>query len=124
MAFIEISSSHTNLKQIRKSPFLNVLLIRDSSNNTNPTVYQKSTNNNIYFIWESFAPCKWKWGTLKTIIKRASDVSSSQELLQKDLTITEKIFRANNSYLNCVIQKVLQQVKQQQQQQEITADAA
>ena len=107
-----------------KISFLNVLLIRDSSNDINPTVYQKSTNNDIYFILESFAPGKWKWGTLKKIIKRAYDVSSSQELLQKELTCTEKVFRAKNNNLNCVIQKVLQQVKQQQQQQEITADAA
>ena len=107
-----------------KISFLNVLLIRDSSNNINPTVYQKSTNNDIYFIWESFAPGKWKWGTLKTIIKRAYDVSSSQELLQKELTCTGKVFRANINYLNCVIQKVLPQVKPQQQQQEITADGA
>ena len=61
---------------------------------------------------------------LKTLTKRAYDVSSSQELLQKMLTCTEKVFRANNNYPNWVIQKVLQQVKPQQQQQEITADAA
>ena len=51
-----------------KISFLNVLLIGDSSNDINPTVYQKS-NNDIYFILESFAPGKWKWGTLKKSLK-------------------------------------------------------
>ena len=46
-----------------KISFLDVLVIRDSSNNINTTVYRKSTNNDIYLNWESFAPGKWKWGT-------------------------------------------------------------
>ena len=39
---------------------LDVLVIRDSNNNVNTTVYQKSTNDDIYLNWESFAPDKWK----------------------------------------------------------------
>ena len=46
-----------------KISFLDVLVIRDSSNNINTTVYRKSTNNDIYLNWESFAPGKWKRGT-------------------------------------------------------------
>ena len=63
-------------------------------------------------------------GDDKTLTKRAYDVCSKQELLQKELNYIEKIFRANNNYPNWVIKKVLQQAKQQQQQQQITADAA
>ena len=82
---------------------------------------------------ESFAPDKWKWGTLKTLTKRAYDVCSNQELLRKELNYIEKVFRVNNSFPNWVIKKVLQQAKQQQQQQQqqqqhqpqqITADTA
>ena len=110
-----------------KISFLDVLVIRDSSNNINTTVYRKSTNNDIYLNWEPFAVGKWKWGTLKTLTKRAYDVCSNQELLQKELNYIEKVFRANNNYPNWVIKKVLQQAKQQQQQQQqqqITANAA
>ena len=107
-----------------KISFLDVLVIRDSSNNINTTVYRKSTNNDIYLNWESFAPDKWKRGTLKTLTKRAYDVCSNQELLQKELNYIGKVFRANNNYANWVINKVLQQAKQQQQQQQITTDAA
>ena len=74
--------------------------------------------------WEYFAPDKRKWGTLKTLTKRAYDVYSNQELLQKELNYVEKVFRANNSYPNLVIKKVLYQSIQQEQQQQKTADVA
>ena len=67
-------------------------------------------------------------GTLKTLTKRAYDVCSNKELLQKELNYIEKVFRVNNNYPNWVIKNVLQQAKQQQQQQhqpqQITADTA
>ena len=49
--------------------FLDVLTMHDSSNNINMKVYQKSTNNDIYLNWKSFARDKWKcsggWGGIK-----------------------------------------------------------
>ena len=45
-----------------KISFLDVLVIRDSNNNINTTVYRKSANNNIYLNWKSFALDMWKWG--------------------------------------------------------------
>ena len=87
-------NSHTKLKKIQRC-----LVIRDSSNNINTTVYRKSTNNDIYLNWDSFAPDNWKWGILKTLTKRAYDVCSNQELLQKEKYI-EKVFRVNNNYPN------------------------
>ena len=44
-----------------KISFLNVLVIRDSNNKITTTVYRKSTNNDIYLNWDSFALDKWKW---------------------------------------------------------------
>ena len=43
-----------------KISVLDLLVIRDSSNNINTTLYQKRTSNDIYLNWESFAPGKWK----------------------------------------------------------------
>ena len=60
-----------------KISFLDVLVIRDSNNNINTTVYRKSTNNHIYLNWDSFAPDKCKWGTLKTLTKKAYDTCST-----------------------------------------------
>ena len=66
-----------------KISLLDVLVIRDSNNNIDTTVYRESTNNDIYLNWGSCAPDKWKWATLKTLTKRAYDVCSTQELKQK-----------------------------------------
>ena len=103
-----------------KISFLDALIIRDSSNKINTTLYRKSPNNDIYLNCESFAPDKWKWGTLKTLTKRAYDVFSNQELLQKELNYIEKVFGTNNNYPNWAIKNALQQAKQQQQQQTTT----
>ena len=97
-----------------KTSFLDVLVIRDSNNNVNTTVYQKSTNSDICLNWESFAPNKWKWGTLKTY-----GICSTHKLLQKELNYIEKVFRIDSKYPNRVIKKVLQQAKQKQQQQQL-----
>ena len=37
-------------------------------------------------------------GTLKTLVKIAYDVCSTQELLQKELNYIEKVFRVNSNY--------------------------
>ena len=60
MAVIVILSSHTEVETKSKISFLNVLVIGDSNNNINMTVYRKKTNNDIYLNWESFVPDKWK----------------------------------------------------------------
>ena len=43
-----------------KISLLDVSLIRESNNSINLTVYLKSTSNDIYLNWESFAPDNWK----------------------------------------------------------------
>ena len=79
--------------------------------NTNSNGQDEVLDKACWWLW------KWKWGTLKTLTKRAYDICSNQELLQKELNYIEKVFRANNNYPNWVIKKVLQQAKQQQQEQ-------
>ena len=79
-------------------------------------MYRKSTNNDIYLNWKSFAPGNWKWGTSETLTKRAYDVCSNQERLQKELNYIGKVFRIKKNYSKWVIENVLQQAKQQQQQ--------
>ena len=59
MAFIE-TDFENEVETDLKISFLDVLVIRDSSNKINMTVYQKSPNNDIYLNCESFAPDKWK----------------------------------------------------------------
>ena len=53
-----------------KLPFLNIMLCR-KDNKLVCSVYRKSTNNDIYMNWHSFALKAWKTGTLKSSIERA-----------------------------------------------------
>ena len=101
-----------------KLSFSDVLVIRDSSNNINTTVYRKSTNDGIYLSWEFFAPDKLKRRKLKTLTIKAYDVFSNKELLQKELNYIKKVFPVNNNYPNWVIKKFFQQAKLQQRQQQ------
>ena len=48
-------------------------------------VYRKSTNNNIYLNWNSFAPNTWKRSTSRTLIKRAYLIYSSKKHLVDEL---------------------------------------
>ena len=50
-------------------PFSDALLIRNLET-ISTTVYRKVTNTDIYIYWKSFAPSNWKWGTLKTLVRR------------------------------------------------------
>ena len=69
---VRLNSFHKNiqftyeLENQNKLPFLDVLLIR-RGNKIETTVYRKSTNNDIYLNWGSFAPVTLKRGTLKTL---------------------------------------------------------
>ena len=57
------------------------------------SVYRKSTNNDIYMDWHSFAPKTWKMGTLKSLIEREILISSTEELLNEEFKHLEKVFR-------------------------------
>ena len=48
-------------------------------------VYQKATNADVYFNWNSFAHLSWKRGTLKTLSQHAYMICSTTELLDTEL---------------------------------------
>ena len=50
-------------------PFSDALLIRNLET-ISTTVYRKVTNTDIYLYWKSSAPSNWKWGALKTLVRR------------------------------------------------------
>ena len=79
----EFNSFHPNIQftyeveEENKLPFLDVLLIRNGNFIENKA-YQKPTNNNIYLNWNLLAPNTWKCSTLRTLIKRAYLICSSE----------------------------------------------
>ena len=79
-------------KKNSKLPFLDAMLCR-KDNKLVCSVYRKSTNNDIYMNWNSFAPKTWKMGTLKSLIERAFLICSTEELLNEELKYLKKYFR-------------------------------
>ena len=92
-----------------KLPFLDVLLIKKGNNIFNK-VYRKTTNNDIYFNWKSFAPTAQKRGTLKTLVDRAYLICSNITLRKKEIDHLKKVFHEKNDYPKWVINQVLNEV--------------
>ena len=92
-----LNSFHKNvqftyeLENQNKLPFLVVLLIQ-RGNEIETIVYRKSTNNDIYLSWGSFAQVTWKKGTLKTRFNRACIVCSTDYHLKKELDHLRYVF--------------------------------
>ena len=57
--------------------------------------------------WYSFAPGTWKWGSLKTSLRRAYVSCSTEKQLKHELKHIRKTFTEINKYPYCVITKGL-----------------
>ena len=85
------------------------------------TVYHKVTNTDIYTNWKSFTPINWRWGTLKTLVRRAFDVCSSDYYLDCDLQHLKKVFYKQNDYPLWVISKVFKEFQSRQNETTLVA---
>ena len=72
-------------------------------------VYRKVTNTDIFISWKSFAANNVKWGTLKTLVRRAYDVCSSDHYLGFELQQLKKVFHEQNDCPIWVINKVFKE---------------
>ena len=68
--------------------------------------FVKKTNNDMYLHWKSFAPVRWKIGTLKTLIKCAYIICSNDKLLQEELYHIEKCFSEINGYPKWILKDI------------------
>ena len=60
----------------------------------------------------SFAPKSWKWGTLKTLARRAHINCSTEKYLKEELNHIRKTFNEINNYPQWVITKVFKEMKE------------
>ena len=113
---LALNSFHKNIKfttEIEKDNtifFLHILIITKFGK-IEITVYRKKTNTDLYMNWYSFAPKRWKWGTLKTLVRRAHINCSTEKHLKEELNHIRKIFYETNNYLNWVITNVFREIK-------------
>ncbi len=100
----KLESFHENIKftyELEKESrisFLDVLLIRSADGPVESTVFRKKTDTDIYLNWKSFAPLKWKRGTLRTLLLRAYSNCSSNDYLDKEIAHLRHVFTEINGY--------------------------
>ena len=113
-----LNNFHKNIKftyeieHQNKLPFLDVLVEREERS-ISTAVHHKSTNNDIYLHWNSFAPVNWKRGTIKTLVKRAYTICSNDLILKKEIDHIREVFKNVNGYPTCVIDDVIKKHKQE-----------
>ena len=66
------------MEKENKLTFLDVMVIRNTNDTINTTVYRKSTNTDIYINWHSHSPLQWKKTTANVLIQRAIKIYSKK----------------------------------------------
>ena len=113
----ELNRYHPSIKftyeveESNKIPFLDVL-ITNKNGSLQTSVYRKSTNTDVYMNWNSYAPKSWKVATLKSLVKRAFMVSSTEVALDGELIHLKKIFAAVNQYPEKLIERIISNEKE------------
>ena len=90
-------------------PFLDILKL-GKLGKIEARVCRKKTCTDLYMNWYSFATKRWKWGTLKTLVRRAHVTCSTDKHLKDKLKHIKKTFNEIINYWHCVIAKVFKEM--------------
>ena len=93
-----------------KISFIDILIMKNG-NSFETTVHLKSTHNDIYLHWESFAPNTLKRGTLRTLVLRAHAICSTKELLDQEINGLQHVFVTFNGYPKWIVSQVFNKVE-------------
>ena len=125
----ELNSYHPNIKftyeleENNKITFLDVLINRISFNEIETSVYRKESNTDIYINWYSHAPSQWKIGTLRNLITRAKNISSTEDLLNLEIEHLKTVFCNINDFPKNVVNNIIQQeLSKSLKQQDVITD--
>ena len=89
-------------------PFLDCLIKRDNEGRLQTKVYRKKTHTGQYLHYTSNQPEHVKIGTIKTLVRRAKIVCSTEESLTDELDYIKKTMRLNG-YPEKLITKTIKQ---------------
>ena len=92
--------------------YIDYILLALNSFHKKCIVYRKKTCTDLYMDWYSFVPKSWKWGTLKTLVRRAHINCSTEKHLKEELNHIRKTFNEINNYPHWVITKVFKEIKE------------
>ena len=125
----ELNSYHPNIKftyeleENNKITFLDVIINRISFNEIETNVYRKESNTDIYINWYSHTPLQWKIGTLRNLITRAKNISSTEDLLNLELDHLKTVFCNINDFPKNVVNNIIQQALSKPiKQQDVISD--
>ena len=110
----KLNSFHKNIKftyefeQENQISFLDVLITRKQDGSMETSVYRKPTHTDIYMNWNACAPTSWKTATVKSLVKRAINISSTKENLKNELSHLKKVFTENNNYPSKFIDNIIE----------------
>ena len=127
-----LNSFHENIQftyeneQSDRIAFLDVSVSRGTDGKLETNVYRKPTNTDVYMNWDSYAPSTWKIATLKSLIKRAFMISSTQQALDAELQHIKKVFVQYNNYpiqlLDNIIENETKEHAKEEQNEETEQD--
>ena len=75
------------MEEGNKLAFLDVMVMRNTNDTINTTVYQKPPNTDIYINWHSHSPLQWKKTTANVLIQRAIKICSDEKFFDEELCI-------------------------------------
>ena len=93
-----------------KISFLDILILRNG-NSFETAVHRKSSHNDMFLHWGSFAPNIWKRGTLRTLVLRGHAIWSTNELLNQEINHLNMFLSPLNGYPKRVVLQVLNKVE-------------
>ena len=70
-------------------PFLDTLITLNNDGSLQTKVYRKPTHTNQYLKWDSHHAISNKYSVISSLLHRANDICSSQELLEEQTQIQE-----------------------------------
>ena len=76
-------------------PFLDVLVMRDEGEKLKTTVYRKKTHTDRYLPFHSYHGVQAKANSVRTLMKRAHDLTSDQHLLKDELHHVQGVLKCN-----------------------------
>ena len=67
-----------------------------------------NANNDLYIHWDAHAPTTWKRGTIRTLLRRAHNVCSTQEYLSEEIGHLRKSFITINGFPKWFVNQVVE----------------
>ena len=95
------------MEEENKLAFLDMMVIRNTNDAINTTVYQKPPNPDIYINWHSHSLLQWKKTTANVLIQRAIKICSDKKFFDEELDIIKHNLCEVQNYPRKFVQNII-----------------